>query len=260
MNQTRRTSLALDVGNTRTKLAVFEGSELVRKEVWDSLTLEALSELAYNHRVEKIILSSVAHVAEEITAFLKSRFFFLELGTQTPLPIEIHYRTPATLGRDRIAAAAGAHALYPGEHCLVVDAGTCITLDLLTAQGHYLGGNIAPGIGMRLRAMHRFTAKLPLLVDEGFSPARSIGHLGQPIGESTESAMLNGAALGALLEVEGFAGLCGQRFEGLKLLLTGGDADFFAMNAKTKIFAHPNLVLIGLHKILQHNVQIAEGS
>lgn len=252
-------SLALDIGNTRVKLGVFDGAELVHQEIWPQLSLPLLQKLAYNQNLEKIILSSVASVEEAVLEYLRSSFFTIELKTETALPFQNLYKTPQTLGKDRVAAAAGAFDRYPGQNCLIVDAGTCITLDVLDAEGRYWGGNISPGIAMRLKAMHHFTARLPLLVSDGFSPSAAIGEMADRIGDSTANAMKLGAGLGAMLEIEGFADCCRQRFGSLQVILTGGDADFFVRNTKTKIFAHPELVLTGLNKILQHNVQLAEG-
>ncbi len=245
------TNLAIDIGNTRTKLAVFDGDAMTHLEAWEVLTVEGIRQLAYNQNVGKIILSSVAKQTEEVMAFLEAQPFFLELTTETPLPIAIRYKTPHTLGKDRVAAAVGAHHLYPNENCLVVDAGTCIKMDMVSAKGEFLGGNISPGIEMRLKAMHHFTARLPL-VKQGED-------LPDLLGDSTENALRNGGELGALLEVEGFIGRCKQIFSPFRILFTGGDADFFVRNNKTKIFAHQNLVLLGLNQILQHNAKLFEG-
>ncbi|MBI1224963.1 MAG: type III pantothenate kinase [Bacteroidetes bacterium] len=244
-------NLAIDIGNTRTKLAVFEGDSLIFKEVWEVLSVAELKRLTYNQNVKKIILSSVSKQSEEVMDFLKSHATFLELTTDTPLPIRIQYKTPETLGRDRVAAAAGAFHLFPGENCLVIDAGTCITLDMLSEEGIFLGGNISPGIEMRLKAMHHFTARLPLV--------KSTPELPDALGDSTENAIRNGGELGALLEVEGFIRQCKVKFRSLQVVLTGGDADFFVKHTKTKIFAHQNLVLLGLNQILQHNAKLSEG-
>ena len=134
---------------------------------------------------------------------------------------------------------------------MVIDAGTCITLDLLSAEGEFLGGNISPGIEMRLKAMNHFTARLPLVV-------RTL-ELPDELGDSTENAIRNGGELGSLMEVEGFIRHFQKKYRPLRVVLTGGDADFFVKHAKTKIFAHQNLVLIGLNQILQHNVKVSEG-
>ncbi len=271
-------NLCIDIGNTRTKLAVFDAAQLVQKETLESLDLSTIKSLAYNQKIENVILSSVAEIPDEVEVFLKNDFFYLQLTTETPLPITIHYKTPQTLGKDRIAAAAGAFGLFPGENCLVIDAGTCITADILNAAGAFLGGNISPGLSMRLKAMHHFTARLPLVKRElgtgnwelgirdlelGTGQADSTPNSKSPIpnylGQSTEHAIWNGGMLGAAWELEGFIRQCEQGFSPLKVILTGGDADFFVKNLKTKIFAHPNLVLYGLNIILQHNVEKLEG-
>lgn len=244
-------NLAIDQGNTRTKIAVFQGDKLMHQAVWEELTVPALETMPYNQNVKKTILSTVSAPSEEVMAFLRSKPSFLELKTGTPLPIRIRYSTPQTLGKDRIAAAAGAFHLYPNENCLVIDAGTCIKMDVVSAGGEFLGGNISPGMEMRLKAMHHFTARLPLVT--------VAAELGDWLGDSTENAIRNGGQLGALLEVEGFIQQATVKFPSLRVVLTGGDADFFVKHSKTKIFAHQNLVLIGLNQILQYNAKLSEG-
>lgn len=243
-------NLAIDIGNTRTKVGVFNEDELVSRAVWPQPAPAEIKELATNQNVANVILSNVGRRIEpELQQWLRSRFRFYELNAQTPLPIRNQYRTPETLGRDRLAAVAGAFQLYPGEHCLVIDAGTCLTLDLLLPDGTYPGGNIAPGIGLRLRAMHAFTANLPRV---------AAGETAHWLGDSTETALRNGAQWGAVWEIEGFVRHCEAHYSPVRVVLTGGDADFFANNLKRKIFVHPNLVLIGLNKILDYNVKLAE--
>ena len=166
----------------------------------------------------------------------------MELTEKTPLPIDNQYGTPKTLGKDRIAAVMGAYRLFPNQNCLVIDAGTCITYDLLTKHKTYLGGNISPGIDMRLKAMHQFTAKLPLV---------ERGQQERIWGTSTETALRNGGQFGALYELEAFIRVCKEKFDPLTVVLTGGDGNFFAENLKTKIFARPNLVEWGLLEIFQ---------
>lgn len=238
-------NLCIDIGNTRTKLGIFENEELTKTEIWEALHLENLKPFLYNHPVRNIILSSVKVVDENMEVWLDEHYFYLQLTTQTSLPFKNKYETPQTLGKDRLAAVAGAYYLYPGEHCLVIDAGTCITYDFLHADGSYLGGNISPGLEMRLQAMHTFTAKLPKVAQQaqkGF------------IGKSTETAIRFGGQLGTVLEMQGFIDLFREKFSPLNVLLTGGDKDFFANQLKTKIFANQNLVLVGLNQILNYNV------
>lgn len=239
-------NLVIDVGNSRIKVGIYKEKVLLEKRVWESWQLEDLERLATNHFIQNVILCNVGQVVPApVLEFLQSRFFYLELTTETPLPIQIAYKTPQTLGKDRIAAVVGALDMFPNENCLAIDAGTCITYEILTAAGVYLGGNIAPGLTMRLEAMHHFTAKLPLVeADETESW----------IGYSTKSAMQNGAQLGLALEVEGFIAHCRRELGKLNVIITGGDADFLKKKLKSQIFVNPNLVLQGLNKILNYNV------
>lgn len=244
-------NLAIDIGNTRAKFGVFKDGALLYQETRKAADPEYLLELATNQKARNVILSNVAGSVEEaVRSTLKQRFFYLELDAHTPLPIHNLYETPETLGKDRLAAVAGAYGLFPGENCLVVDAGTCITYDVLRADGSYLGGNIAPGLAMRLRAMHTFTARLPLVapgpMEEGW------------VGRSTETALRYGAQAGVVLEAEGFIRHFRAVFGSLKVLFTGGDADFFAKNMKSEIFVNHNLVLQGLDQILNYNVKRLE--
>jgi type III pantothenate kinase len=161
------------------------------------------------------------------------------------LPIQVAYQTPQTLGKDRIAAVVGALALFPAENCLVIDAGSCITYEFLQATGVYLGGNIAPGVNMRLRAMHEFTARLPQV---------DLQAVEQWIGSSTAKAMNNGALLGVVLEIVGYAQKWAAERGNIRSILTGGDAPRLLEALPIKVEHEPDLVLIGLNKILKHNV------
>lgn len=240
-------NLAIDIGNTRTKAGLFEKDRLVEKMSGENRHPEKWMTWLTNQKAGNVILSTVAgSVGEELEAWLRTRPYYLRLSSDTPLPVRNRYRTPETLGKDRLAAAAGAWALFPGENCLVIDAGTCITFDVITAAGEYLGGNISPGVNMRLRAMNAFTAGLPLV--ERRAPVSFLG-------DSTETALQNGGQWGAILEAEGYVDRCSDEFGAIRSILTGGDADFFVKNMKREIFANPDLVLVGLNKILSYNVE-----
>jgi len=241
-------NLTIDIGNTRAKTACFEKERLVGWRSWEKWTAKELCAWATNQNARNVILSTVGERTDSaLLECLQGFPSFLELDADTPVPVINRYRTPETLGKDRLAAVVGARQQFPNANCLVIDAGTCITYDLLTAEGVYPGGNIAPGVAMRLRAMHAFTARLPELSvaagDEGW------------LGDSTESAMRRGAQMGAALEIEGYIGLCRRRLGQINVILTGGDADFLAKKLKSKIFVNHHLVLRGLNKILNYNVE-----
>jgi type III pantothenate kinase len=236
--------LVIDQGNTRLKLGVFEGNALLEQAIWTQWTLEELLGWVQQFPINKGILCSVAGPAAAIIDALAPRFFFTALGHQTPLPFVNTYATPETLGKDRLAVVAGAQQMFPDSACMVIDSGTCIKYECLSADGQYLGGNIAPGVHMRTRAMHEFTARLPLV--EQHIPD-------SPIGDRTVSALQNGAYRGLLLEIEGFIGLF-QAHLGtpLQIVLTGGDAPFLAQHLNLPLQVVPHLTLLGLNAILNH--------
>ena len=238
-------NLALDIGNTRTKIGLFRGNELVEQAIWADWTLAELSAFGNHAGVERVIVSSVAEPDEYLREALAEHFKLLELTHLTPLPFDNQYKTPKTLGKDRLAAVAGAHFLFPKKNCLVVDCGTCIKYDLLAENGIYHGGNIAPGAQMRISAMHHFTARLPEV--DMKMPDDFTGH-------STETALQNGALRGAALEIQGFVKLFEKKHTPLKVILTGGDAAFFMPHLDISDLIHePELTLFGLNHILQHN-------
>jgi len=238
-------NLALDIGNTRHKIGLFNESRLLESQVVTDWRTEDLLAYCNQAGVRSIILSSVAAPDESLRKTLNQYFDLLELTNETSLPFENQYTTPHTLGKDRLAAVAGAQALLPRQHCLVVDCGTCIKYDVLTGAGKYLGGNIAPGAQMRTRAMHEFTARLPEV--EMQMPSDFIGH-------NTETALQNGAFLGAVLEIGSFVDLFQKRLNPLNVILTGGDAAFFKPHLNVQYLTfEPHLTLYGLNNILIFN-------
>ena len=238
--------LCIDIGNSLIKVALFEGEELREFFTCESPELEGhLNILQLKYPIQAMIVSSTRREIPPVLRTLGNKLKkYIELDHETPIPVTIDYSTPVTLGRDRIATSVAAHGLYPGENVLVVDAGTCVTYDLTDQNGHFQGGNIAPGMFMRLKAMHSFTENLP------FPPFRVPEHL---LGRSTSEALQNGALKGTIYEIESFINLLEAKYGALKVILTGGDALYFADYFKSKIFVIQNLVLIGLNKILKHN-------
>jgi type III pantothenate kinase len=243
-------NLIIDIGNTRTKLALFEKNNLIEKANVDALTLDALSDLLKGRNIEGVIMSVSGQDTEGVEVQLSENYFFIKLNHETPLPIENQYDTPQTLGKDRLASAVAAHFLFPKKTCLVIDGGTALTFNLLTEKGAFVGGNITAGLRMRLKALHHFTAKLPLLeqntegVDEN-----------DLIGKNTNDAILKGVQLGILSEIEGFIHRFKEKNGHVQVILTGGDGLFFKNNLQLENTTHePNLVLIGLNQILNYNL------
>jgi len=225
-------------------MGVFDGAKMRKKLVWDDLNRKKLETLLQKHKINRVAVSSTAGLSSGVEQMLLKKYQLLYLNAKTSLPIKNLYKTPKTLGKDRLAGVVGASFLYPTKSCLVIDAGTCITYDIITTEGDYLGGNIAPGIEMRFKAMHEFTAQLPLVKRRNYKAL---------MGNTTISALQTGGALGAVMEMGGFIEAYRKKYAPLRVILTGGDAEFFANRLKTKIFVNQNLVLIGLNKILSHN-------
>jgi len=238
--------LCIDIGNTRTKTAVFNADgQLLNAMVLEENELDSLKNIIRTHYIQHVISSATGErdwTLSELNVNGKN----LELTHEIPLPITLVYETPHSLGRDRIAAACGAHSLFPDKNCLVIDAGTCITMDVILKNGTYLGGNIAPGLSMRLKSMHEYTAKLPLADMQW--PAL-------PFGDSTIHALQNGACLGALMEIEGILRRAKDAFGEVFVVMTGGDSAFLAQSKESRIFLEPELVAKGLFKILSFNVK-----
>ncbi len=241
-------NLVIDIGNTRAKAAVFDGEKIVETVQAEAFTTEDAERLLAKYpAVDRAIVSSVRGGEEALIEVLRGRLKrVVHFDADTPVPIRNAYATPATLGRDRLAAAVGAAAIFPDEDVLVVDLGTAITLDLVTADGIFRGGNISPGAAMRFSALHEYTAKLPL---------RKLTEPAGLLGTSTAEAIENGVAGGIICEVEGTAEKLYGIYPSLRILFTGGDAHFFEKRVKFPIFASLDLVLTGLNKILEYNAQ-----
>lgn len=239
-------NLVLDFGNTKIKAAVFsDNNDILEIYTWDSYSEETIKQIKCKYLIDSVLLCSVVAVSEEIEDYLKSNFsFYIRLSSSTKLPIKNNYSTPHTLGLDRIAAAVGANMLCPNKPLLVIDMGTAITYDFVNSSNEFEGGNIAPGVNMRLRAMNNYTNKLPLL------EAREEERL---LGNDTSSAMMAGVMRGIEFEIEGYISEIQKKNSNLSVFLTGGDVFFFEKTVKSSIFVVSNLLLMGLNEILRYN-------
>ncbi|ARV12418.1 pantothenate kinase [Gilvibacter sp. SZ-19] len=239
-------NLIVDIGNTRTKFAVFKDGilqELKYSEAGtESQQLEQL--LEQYPQLEKAILSATGHIPDALYNGLNQALALIPLSHRLLLPFKNLYATPETLGLDRIALVAAAAKHFPGQNCLVIDAGTCVTFDLLEADGSYRGGAISPGLRMRYEAMHHFTANLPLLDPQQIESYQ---------GDSTANAMHAGAFRGLIHELNGAIDETKARFDDLTVILTGGDAQILRDHLKNGIFANSNFLLEGLDFLLELN-------
>jgi type III pantothenate kinase len=249
-------SLCLDWGNTRLKAGWFEQGCL--RETARYASPDALRAALLREPPQHVIVSSTNRPADELRLLLDEfdgGAEWLLLSPALPVPIQNAYETPHTLGADRLAAAVGAAALHPGYPCLVFDLGTCVTADLVTPAsdpgvwlGTFAGGLIAPGLQMRLRAMHTFTARLPLpeLPEPGTWPPLTA--------RNTRDALLSGAMNGMAAELTGIIDQYTNLHPDLRVIVCGGDGPLFVNRLKPGIFAVPELVLLGLYQILRYNV------
>lgn len=239
--------LSIDIGNSAAKIAVFAGQEIIYQQRIEQLRVEDLADLVKKFAPEKAIISSVGEEITELEAFLQKHTKYTRFSTLLTNGVQNKYKTPNTLGLDRWAVVLAANGLFPDKACLVVDAGTCITYELLTSAKEYYGGSISPGIGMRLKAMHTFTKRLPLVSWDAEAPI--------PEGNETQTAMLNGVLQGVINEIEGFIALNNKKESTLQVILTGGDANFLYKQLQNSIFApqiitDPFLVLKGLNEAI----------
>ena len=232
--------LTIDVGNSRIKVAVFEHNKQVDFFIFE--TNEALKNFENIFQkypnLQKIILSSVGKLDEEVVNFIKSQFQTEIIDHKSKFPFTNLYATPETLGIDRMVLAAGATLMYPNQNKLIIDAGTCITYDFVNTENQYLGGAISPGIKIRYKSLNNYTSKLPLLtLSEDF----------EIIGNSTKSAIHSGVINGVIFEIEGFISQYSLKNQDLTIILTGGDAEFLAKRLKSTIFANSNFLLESLN-------------
>lgn len=235
-------SLTIDQGNSSAKVAVWDRDRLVELSTFKAMTDDVINNFAARYSIDKAIFSSVADYQDNLLSRLNAAGIkATELTHGTPLPLVIDYATPLTLGVDRIAAAVGAMSLHPGRELLVVDAGTAVTYDNVSADGHFIGGNIAPGIGLRLKALNAFTARLPLISGRGETMLW---------GNSTESAMRSGAVNGVIAEITYYHS---RLSADAIVVLSGGWGHELAQKLDFETDYHESLVNRGLNEILKYN-------
>ena len=238
-------NLVVDIGNTLVKLAVFDRGRIVDTRSVEAVSPAMLDSLFEAWPVRRAIVASTRADDEPAVELVRARVeYFVEFTPATPVPLGNVYRTPATLGRDRLAAAVGASVLYGGRNVLIVDFGTALTFDLVTADAVFRGGCISPGMKTRFRALHDYTARLPLC---SATAAEALQGL------STEEAVRLGVMNGIAFEVEGYVARMREKIGDLCVIFTGGDAKHFVKRIKNTIFANCNLVFCGLNRILEYN-------
>lgn len=235
-------NLIIDEGNTNAKVSVYTiGVELFSWSGKD-IDISLLSSLISDYNVKAAIYCSTRIPDKSVCNFLKENTRFVLFDSDTKVPLINKYKSPQTLGRDRLAACVGANFLKPNGDILVIDIGTAITYDFVS-KGAYLGGNIAPGMQMRLDALHHFTARLPQV---------DINNVYQEMGDTTETAIYSGCKSGIIYEIEGYYRRQMLKYPKVSVFLTGGGAKYFVNQINFEIFAKSNLIQIGLEQILMY--------
>lgn len=240
-------NLTIDSGNSSTKLSLFDGDKFVGTERYKQFDTEMLRSFFARYDIGAAIVSSVVGSNAEAEEFLASRVPLVKLSSSTPLPIKLRYRSANTLGCDRIATAVQAWSVNPGAASLIVDVGTATTLDVMDAQGCFMGGNISPGISMRLRSLNMLTSRLPLADKDGDTPR---------VGYDTNTALRSGAVRGLAYEIDGTIGALQAEMPGITTFLTGGDATMVRGLLAYKVVSDPDMLAKGLNRILLYNGKI----
>ena len=242
-------NLVIDIGNSRTKISVFDTSGIVYHEAMDDICPDNLKGIIDKYPgINRSILSATKDYDPVIPRMLRSAMgLFIEMDASVLIPLRNGYKTPETLGKDRLAAAVGANFLFPGENLLIIDAGTALTFDLVTREAEFRGGNISPGLEMRFRALNQFTGKLPLV---------NSGVIDQFWGDTTLNAIRSGVQNGIIFEIQGYIEFFKKNYQKIQVIFTGGDTKFFESKLKYSFFVHSNLVATGLNRILDYNAKI----
>jgi type III pantothenate kinase len=239
-------NLILDFGNSYQKAAVVADGEIIHLLSRRCIDRKTIREIENRWDIQKVILSSVVCRDEWVDNYFSNRCRFIRFSSDTPVPIKNDYQTTSSLGSDRLACAAAAHALFEENDVLVLQLGTCITSDFVTKDGIYQGGSISPGLEMRFASLHHFSAKLPLV------EYKEIDYV---VGRSTQDSILSGVVNGVLAECNYFIAQHKKNSPSLKIILTGGNLSEIEHTIKDEIVAFPNLVIFGLNLILEYNVE-----
>jgi type III pantothenate kinase len=238
------TTLCIDFGNTRKKIAVFQKKQLKVTKTLANDSAETIQALLTEYKPERSILSSVVDHNEIIEGILAATTKFHNLGHLSKLPFTTPVGKPETIGADRLALASAAVHYYPKKNNFIIGLGSCVTYNFINKYHEFIGGAISPGLGMRLKALNHYTAKLPLVEAESNIPL---------IGYDTNTNILSGVVMGIAKEIDGFIDAYKEKFRNFNVVLTGGDIPHLASHLKNKIFADPELIFKGLYAISEVN-------
>ena len=238
-------NLVIDIGNNYFKLAVFQKNRILFNTSEKNRIIEGnISNVLDQYtEISNCIISNVSSLSID-HIFKVRKINFCKLTSSLKLPFKLNYKTPESLGNDRIALAAASLKLYPNSNNIIIDTGTCITIDFIDNNNNFMGGSISPGVKMRYDSLHHYTANLPMLKNEN--------NFDFP-GNSTNSSIHAGIIGGVSNEIMGFINKINSRYEKVNVILTGGDAKILSKTLKITIFANQNFILEGLNCILNLN-------
>ena len=237
-------TICFDFGNTRLKYAVFNNGQLENVLVLENDSVDAVSTIIEKYKPDYTLLSSVINHHPSLETLLAKHSQFHKLTHQSHLPITTPVGKPETIGADRLGLVVAAAHLFPNRHNLVIGLGSCITFNFLNKFHEFLGGSISPGLEMRLKAMHQFTALLPLVKPDWNFPL---------IGYDTRTNLLSGVIMGMSKEIDGIIEAYKEQYENLHVCLTGGDMPFFLPHLKNNIYDDQYLIYKGLFAISECN-------
>ncbi len=238
------TTLCLDFGNTRLKAGVFKNGSFIEEVSFENDSLDTISSVVQKYNPNKTILASVIDHNTEIESYLSTKTNFHKLSSNSKLNFTIAVGKSETIGTDRLALMAAACSEFPGKNNLIIGIGTCITYNFINTASQFLGGSISPGMDMRFKAMHDYTAKLPLVSSDRNLPL---------IGYDTKTNLQSGVIFGIANEINGFIEKYNEKYGNFNAVLTGGDAPYFASQLKSRIFADINFLYKGLYALSELN-------
>lgn len=237
-------TFCFDFGNTRLKCAIFRDRDLLELRVLDNDATATIQSLIDEFRPEKCILSSVIRHNPELEPLLQQHTRFHKLDHHSKINITSPVGKPETIGADRLALVVAAVDRWPGMNNLVVGLGSAITYNFVNKYAEFLGGGISPGMEMRFKSLHNFTALLPLVEKDWNFPL---------VGYDTRTNILSGVILGMAKEIDGMIDAYREKYGNFNVVLTGGDAPYFVYHLKNRIFADPELIYKGLYAISEIN-------
>jgi type III pantothenate kinase len=238
------TTLCLDFGNTRMKCGVFVDGEFLEEQILANDHEDTIKALLDRFQPSSAILSSVIHHNPQMEELLRARTHFHKLDHQSKVPVTTPVGKPETIGADRLALVVAAVTLFPGKNNLVIGLGSAITYNYINKNREFIGGGISPGMEMRFKSLHEYTAKLPLVKADWNFPLA---------GYDTRTNILSGVILGMAKEIDGIIGAYQEKYDNFNVLMSGGDSAYFTRHLKSKIFADPYLIYKGLYAISEFN-------